>query len=365
MAEGSGCARFLVLAGGATSLAVAIALAGAHLRFALRAAPLRTVDLRALPQEEVPRRLRPAYYFDFVAHPFAHSEMLTSAHDVVDVLGSIHAYAVAWLERHSVASSGAQRATMPAGTKTVGVEPAVFIADAGAVELVGAGSGCGAGDTIFSPDIIIGPAGDGGPGATHALHICLGAQLLGGTFDLRSGGIWLGEAVVVEPGAHVAGPAIIGRGTTLRCGAYLRGDLVIGDKAVLRGELKNAIVMDRAELAHPGYCGDSIIGHGGHFGCQALTANLGLFGSELSLTLPAEDGCPAVRCRLGRRKVGLVLGDGSQLGCGSVTDPATLIAPRTHAYPLSRLAAGVYGPDEIIKNRVAECGVLVRSPMRT
>lgn len=323
------------------------------------------VELHALREKgEVPLRLRPAFYFDFEAHPFAHSQFLTSARDVVDVVGSIHSYVVSWLERHSSALGGAQFATAPASTKVVGALPPIYLAESGFTDLVvGAGSSSGSVEnTLFSPDTIIG-ASD----AKHVLHVCLGAQVLGGTFDLRAGGIWLGESAVIEPGAHVAGPAIIGRNTVVRCGAYLRGDLVIGDAVVLRGELKNAVVMDRAELAHPGYCGDSLIGHRGHFGCQALTANLGLFGSELSVELPAEQGVgpkAAVRCRLGRRKLGLVLGDGSQLGCNSVTDPATFIAPRTHVYPLSRIAAGTYGPDEIIKNRVAEGGILTRSPMR-
>ena len=40
------------------------------------------------------------------------------------------------------------------------------------------------------------------------------------------------------------------------------------------------------------------------------------------------------RYDLGRRKFGAVLGDGSQLGCGCVTEPGCLIAPNTHAYPL-------------------------------
>ncbi|OLQ10640.1 hypothetical protein AK812_SmicGene5635 [Symbiodinium microadriaticum] len=59
-----------------------------------------------------------------------------------------------------------------------------------------------------------------------------------------------------------------------------------------------------------GYAGDSLIGYKGHFGCQALTANLGLFGNQLSVSLPGEEASHArpVRVRLGRRKVGAILG---------------------------------------------------------
>ena len=54
-----------------------------------------------------------------------------------------------------------------------------------------------------------------------------------------------------------------------------------------------------------------------------------------------------------------VLGDRCQLGCNSVTDPGTFLAPNTHAYPLSRLRAGVYGPGEILKPRQ----VVERAPL--
>eukprot|EP00971_Amphidinium_carterae_P200446 3977673-Amphidinium_carterae.2 len=123
--------------------------------------------------------------------------------------------------------------------------------------------------------------------------------------------------------------------------------------------------MDSAELCHPGYCGDSIIGYAGHFGCQAVTANLGLMGGELRLTLTSiEDGpSETTRVALGRRKMGLILGDHSQLGCNTVSDPGTFLGPRTMVYPLTRLAAGMYGPDELVKNRPAEAGVVVRVPL--
>merc|ERR1712217_707890 len=173
-------------------------------------------------------------------------------------------------------------------------------------------------------------------------------------------GIWLGAGCIVEPGVHICGPTIIGCRTTLRCGAYVRGDVLVGSDVVLRGELKNAVIMDRAELCHPGYAGDSIIGYKGHFGCQSLTANLGLFGADLTVDLTEDD---EVRVALGRRKIGAILGDGSQLGCNTVTDPGSFIGPRTHVYSLTRLTSGFYGPDEIIKNKPMESGVVVRSSM--
>ena len=104
-----------------------------------------------------------------------------------------------------------------------------------------------------------------------------------------------------------------------------------------------------------GYCGDSLLGHCAHFGCGAVTANFPLFaGSRPALTLRGA------RYDLGRRKLGAVLGDHCQLGCGSVTEPGCLLAPNTHAYPLSRLPRGVYGPRELLKSRPR----IERAPLR-
>ena len=115
------------------------------------------------------------------------------------------------------------------------------------------------------------------------------------------------------------------------------------------------VALDGCELPHHSYCGDSLLGHRAHLGCGAVTANFPLFESS-SPSLRVASGA---RVALGRRKIGAVLGDRCQLGCNSVTDPGTFLAPNTHAYPLSRLRAGVYGPGEILKPRQ----VVERAPL--
>ena len=176
-----------------------------------------------------------------------------------------------------------------------------------------------------------------------------GAKVLGGTFDLSGGSIYIGAHVVVEPGALIRGPAYIGDDCIIRHGAYIRGDVILGQGGVYGGELKNVLALDGCEVPHHSYCGDSLLGHRAHLGCGAVTANFPLF----STSTPSVRIASGARVSLGRRKLGAVLGDHCQLGCNSVTDPGTFLAPNTHSYPLTRLRAGIYGPDEIIKPRPA------------
>ncbi|GMF59614.1 unnamed protein product [Phytophthora fragariaefolia] len=190
------------------------------------------------------------------------------------------------------------------------------------------------------------------------LIVLPGAHVLGGTFDLSEGSIHIGKHVRIEPNVFIKGPAIIGARSTVRSGAYIRGDVIVGRNVVLRGEVKNSVILDDAELCHPGYCGDSICGFKSHFGNQVTTANLSLF-SGPNLTIDVD----GVTYDTGRRKAGVVLGDGSQLGCSSVTEPCTFIQQNTVVYPLTRLRKGIYGPSLLIKNKPMEKGVLEIVPI--
>jgi hypothetical protein len=50
----------------------------------------------------------------------------------------------------------------------------------------------------------------------------------------------------------------------------------------------------------------------------------------------------------GLRKVGGILADGADVGCGSVINPGTVIGKNTTVYPLTSLR-GVYPADCIVK----------------
>lgn len=186
------------------------------------------------------------------------------------------------------------------------------------------------------------------------------ALVMGGTFDLSEGSIYIGKQVRIEPNVFIKGPAIIGARSTLRSGTYIRGDVIVGRDVVLRGEIKNSVIMDDAELCHPGYCGDSICGFKSHFGNQVTTANLGLF-AQGTLKLDVD----GTIYDTGRKKAGVILGDGSQLGCSAVTDPCTLIQRQTVVYPLTRLPKGVNRSSLVIKNKPLEKGVLEVVPLQS
>lgn len=141
--------------------------------------------------------------------------------------------------------------------------------------------------------------------------------------------ISIGEGSVVEPGAYIQGPCLIGKNCTVRHGAYIRGNLIAGDNCVIGhgSEVKNAIFMEEAHAAHFAYVGDSILGKGVNLGAGTRCANFKLNKDLISVQFEG------VRIATQLRKFGAILGDGSQIGCNCVTNPGTLIGQEVRCFP--------------------------------
>ena len=53
--------------------------------------------------------------------------------------------------------------------------------------------------------------------------------------------ITIGEGSVVEPGAYIQGPCLIGRECTVRHGAYIRGNVLTGDHCVIGHDWRSSM----------------------------------------------------------------------------------------------------------------------------
>jgi len=156
-------------------------------------------------------------------------------------------------------------------------------------------------------------------------------------------GILIGENVKIHPAAVIEAPAVIGAGTELRPGAYLRGYVFCGEGCVIGNstELKHCILMDKVQVPHYNYVGDSILGKHAHLGAGAVCSNLKSDGKNVVVHGDMD-------YETGLRKLGGILGDESDVGCGCVLNPGTVIGKASNAYPLTSLR-GVYPENCIIK----------------
>lgn len=141
--------------------------------------------------------------------------------------------------------------------------------------------------------------------------------------------ISIGEGTIIEPGAYIQGPCVIGKRCTVRHGAYVRGNVLTGDHCVIghTSELKQAILLDHAHAAHFAYVGDSILGNSVNLGAGTKCANFKLDQSEIQLHIDNQ------HIETHMRKLGAIIGDRSQIGCNAVTSPGTLIGQAVRCYP--------------------------------
>jgi NDP-sugar pyrophosphorylase family protein len=159
--------------------------------------------------------------------------------------------------------------------------------------------------------------------------------------------ISIGKGSVVEPGAYIKGPCIIGENCIIRHGAYIRGDLITGDFCVIGHdtEIKNAILLDHAHAAHFAYVGDSILGNKTNLGAGVKLANLKFANQFIMIHHEGQS------FSTGLKKMGAIVGDGSQIGCNAVLNPGTLIGKGSCCYPCINFG-GVLPAHHKVKNFV-------------
>lgn len=160
--------------------------------------------------------------------------------------------------------------------------------------------------------------------------------------------IAIGEGTVLEPGAMIEGPCILGKRCKVGHGALLRGGVLCGDFCAIghSAEIKHSILLPRAHATHLVYVGDSILGARVNLGAGVKCANLRLDRQPIRLTWRGE------KFETERRKMGAILGDDAQIGCNCVLNPGTLVGKGSLCPPLIHLG-GEIAPHSRIRSQRA------------
>jgi NDP-sugar pyrophosphorylase family protein len=165
-----------------------------------------------------------------------------------------------------------------------------------------------------------------------------GSFLVGDEIELRKG-------VVIEAGAWVKGPTILGDETVVRNGAYIRGGVITGRKVVIghTTEVKSSIFLNEAKAAHFAYVGDSILGNRVNLGAGTKVSNLKITNDEIILRIDDE------KVETGLRKMGAIIGDHTETGCNSVLNPGVLLGKGCLVYPAISVRKMYYRPKTTVK----------------
>jgi len=156
-------------------------------------------------------------------------------------------------------------------------------------------------------------------------------------YDNPQDGVWIAKDAKVYPTAYINGPCIICAGAEVRHCAFIRGNAIVGKKAVVGNstELKNVILFDEVQVPHYNYVGDSILGFHAHMGAGSITSNVKSDNSNVVV----RDGDERVETN--RRKIGAIIGDRAEVGCNSVLNPGAVIGRHATVYPLSSVRGTV------------------------
>ena len=143
--------------------------------------------------------------------------------------------------------------------------------------------------------------------------------------------VWVSREARIHKGATLMPYTVIGARTEVRVGAFLRGDVLIGEDAVIGNstEIKNAVLFDGVQVPHYNYVGDSVLGYRAHMGAGSIASNFRSDKGEITLRTDEEN------ISTGRRKLGTAFGDFAEIGCNAVLCPGSFVGRGGVVYPLA------------------------------
>lgn len=161
--------------------------------------------------------------------------------------------------------------------------------------------------------------------------INLGRNLPKDKYEQIGENIWAAKSAKIADSASITGPCIIDEEAEIRHCAFIRGNAVVGKGAVVGNstELKNVVLFNKVQVPHYNYVGDSVLGYKSHMGAGSITSNVK--SDKTLVVIKTKDG----HIETGRKKVGAIVGDYVEVGCGSVLNPGTVIGRNASIYPLS------------------------------
>jgi UDP-N-acetylglucosamine diphosphorylase/glucosamine-1-phosphate N-acetyltransferase len=117
---------------------------------------------------------------------------------------------------------------------------------------------------------------------------------------------------IIRSGAYLEGPILVDEGSDIGPNCYIRSSTYIGKNCRIGNacEIKNSIILDNTHIGHLSYVGDSIIGSEVNFGAGTIIANLRFDDKTVKMNIKGK------KTDSGRRKLGVVIGDGVKTGIG-------------------------------------------------
>jgi len=149
----------------------------------------------------------------------------------------------------------------------------------------------------------------------------------GAVVSAEDGPVVLMDGADVGEHAIVRGPCVIGTGSTVKALSSVEGT-VVGPGCKVGGEVHTSLFLGRANKAHAGFLGHSVIGQWCNLGASTDTSNLRNDYGLVTLYSAATGAYEAT----GQQFLGLVFGDHSKCSIGTTFNTGTVVGVGGNLY---------------------------------
>ena len=156
------------------------------------------------------------------------------------------------------------------------------------------------------------------------------------------GPVFVGKNTIIRSGSYIMGPVYIGENCDIGPNTFLRKYTCLGNNVNVGNavEIKNSIIMNNTNVNHLSYVGDSIIGSECNIAAGTNIANLRFDNGNVKIRVKGD------KIDSGRRKMGVVFGDGVKTGINSSFNPGVKIGVN------SRIGAGAIVSRDLESHKV-------------
>lgn len=163
-----------------------------------------------------------------------------------------------------------------------------------------------------------------------------------------------GENLKSDPNVYVRGPVVFGRDVTLRKGAVVTGPSYVGNGVIIgQGcRVKNSIIREQSEICFGTRVSFAIIGNCVRIGEQAVLSDQPL--NDNPVAYPDDGICPTYPSGLDANihNLGLVAGDGCQVGGGAIFASGVILRPGTIVREGMRLLRSAVYTDTVSRDHL-------------
>jgi UDP-N-acetylglucosamine diphosphorylase / glucose-1-phosphate thymidylyltransferase / UDP-N-acetylgalactosamine diphosphorylase / glucosamine-1-phosphate N-acetyltransferase / galactosamine-1-phosphate N-acetyltransferase len=146
-----------------------------------------------------------------------------------------------------------------------------------------------------------------------AIHLGSGSTIKpGAVLDAENGPIFIGEGVTVSANASIEGPCYIGDKSVIQPSTRLRGNISIGPRCKIGGELEACIIHGFSNKQHDGFLGHSYVAEWVNLAADTVSSDLKNTYGTIRVPINGEP------IESNQMFVGLTIGDHSKTGIGQM-----------------------------------------------